>query len=303
MKTTINEHIDDTNVHLTDEYKKQVTDAIELNVQAIKASAERMYKHIEDDTVHVSSGMLDDIKNSNTKVETIHEEFYEEVEDNFIPFDFNSPLPSNSPRPTHEMEAKVMVLDKKFFPWGQITEIELPYEYGEDATVHMAVQIIEKGEKFDATKTAAQTIYSSNSQTQPQGGNGKSIFTFTNLYVPYDFEAVRLSFVSDTSQVPDYHCNNCTAFGVRYVDFAKSSDKKHFEIWDYYDVIAKFGAIIRVAYKRNLITNIYNIVYQTSVLDSALSNHIEEFIAHKNDFNAHKNNDTHLTATQKTAIS
>ena len=178
---------------------------------------------------------------------------------------------------------------KSHFPTGRITEIELPYEYGKsNLTVYLAVQVVKNGENADVTKTAAETIYSSNTQSQAYRAKGTSVFKFDNLIITDDYQYVRIAFVPNTSTVPTYNGNNCTVYGVTVVDLVSDSDGCRL-ITNGFE--SRYGAQCRVKYAKSSVTQQIAKDLNSSILgvDSKITSHIGDA--------------SHLTDAQKSAIS
>ena len=178
---------------------------------------------------------------------------------------------------------------KSHFPTGRITEIELPYDYGKsNLTVHLAVQVVKNGESKNIEKTAAETVYSSNVQSQAYRTKGTSVFKFDNLIIPDDYQYVRLAFVPNTSIVPEYDGYNCTIYGINVVDLVSDSDGCRLLT---YGLESKFGAQCRVKYvKSSVIQQIAKDLNSTiHGVDSKVTSHIGDA--------------SHLTDAQKSAIS
>ena len=91
-------------------------------------------------------------------------------------------------------------LSRAHFTSGLITSISIPKNNVANYTGYMAVQIFYEGEADDADKTG-QTFYSDNKVTA--NGNMTAVFNFTDLILPEEYKFVRLSVVSDTTEVPN----------------------------------------------------------------------------------------------------
>ena len=186
----------------------------------------------------------------------------------------------------------MIVFGKSHFPTGRITEIELPYEYGKsNLTVYLAVQVVKKGESKDIAKSAEETVYSSNTQSQAYRAKGTSVFKFDNLIIPDDYQYVRLAFVSNTSTVPVYDGYNCTVYGISVVDLVSDSDGCRL-ITDGFE--SRYGAQCRVKYAKSSViqhlgSEINDVESNVAVVDSKITSHIGDA--------------SHLTDAQKTSIS
>ena len=211
---------------------------------------------------------------------------------NYYKYSFDTPISSDYVNDKENLATQMIRFGKSHFPTGRITEIELPYEYGKsNLTVYLAVQVVKKGESKDIAKSAEETVYSSNTQSQAYRAKGTSVFKFDNLIIPDDYQYVRLAFVSNTSTVPVYDGYNCTVYGVSVVDLVSDSDGCRL-ITDGFE--SRYGAQCRVKYAKShviqqLDSEINDVESNVTTVDSKINNHIGDA--------------SHLTDAQKTSIS
>lgn len=280
---TVKTHIDDKTVHVTPELTTEIS-SIKTRLSDLEGS--------------IDSTIGDSVSELNTKITDIEEDI-EILSDvlniesgDYYKYSFDTPISPDYINDKENLATQMIRFGKLHFPTGRITEIELPYEYGKsNLTVYLAVQVVKKGESKDIAKSAEETVYSSNTQSQAYRAKGTSVFKFDNLIIPDDYQYIRLAFVSNTSTVPAYDGYNCTVYGISVVDLVSDSDGCRL-ITDGFE--SRYGAQCRVKYAKSSViqhlgSEITNVESNVAVVDSKITNHVGDA--------------SHLTDAQKTSIS
>lgn len=276
LQTTVSNHIGDGS-HLTDSQKNSINQISTINSNLTELTSK---------VSELESSVAD-----NSEVEAINETLNIDSGE-YYRYSFDTPISSDYANDKENLATQMIRFGKLHFPTGRITEIELPYEYGKsNLTVYLAVQVVKKDESKDVVKTAAETVYSSNAQSQSYRAKGTSVFKFDNLIIPDDYQYVRLAFVPNTSTVPTYNGSNCTTYGITVVDLVSDTDSCRL-ITDGFE--SRYGVQCRVKYAKSYViqqlgSEITNVESNVTAVDSKITNHIGDA--------------SHLTDAQKTSIS
>ena len=194
-------------------------------IHFIKNSAElRSINHKDNDEKHLTVGFRDTFSSAISKISEIEDKI------NDINFvlgvekqectTFSSELPVPTDITNHDTTQIILASSRCVS--GKIKKIEIPYTKGKGTTGYLAVQIIHSGESANIEKTLEDTYFSTETQTQTNNQSGVSTFYFDNLFIPSDFYAIRISFVSNKNTVPNYGGSNCLTCAIRMVSITES---------------------------------------------------------------------------------
>lgn len=194
-------------------------------IHFIKDSAElRSINHKDNDEKHLTVGFRDTVSSAISKISEIEDKindinFVLGVEkQEYTTFSSELPVPTD----VTNHDTTQIILSSSRCVSGKIKKIEIPYTKGKGTTGYLAVQIIHSGESANIEKTLDDTYFSTETQTQTNNQSGVSTFHFDNLFIPSDFYAIRLSFVSNKNTAPDYGGSNCLTYAIRMVSITES---------------------------------------------------------------------------------
>ena len=128
-------------------------------------------------------------------------------------------------------EAYYVQLSRQHFTTGKIQEIHIPYKAGKNKTSYLCAQIYNQGDDENTVKQLNDCIFSTNTQSQPQGTEGVSIFEFDNLILPQNYRFVRFIFTQNNTQLPDIS-SRANIIGMRIRVITQASNQQGWQAWD-----------------------------------------------------------------------
>ena len=326
-------HIQNTSIHL-DEQKNNLLNSISDVSNDLTTHANNENVHITTDqkeklkTLHILQTSYDIHKNNKTIhiTEDERNKWNQKFDERDIEEYLNVPTLQFSTLKegfvSHDKgmgEAYYVQLSRQHFTTGKIQEIHIPYKAGKNKTSYLCAQIYNQGDDENTVKQLNDCIFSTNTQSQPQGTEGISIFEFDNLILPQNYRFVRFIFTENNTQLPDIS-SRANIIGMRIRVITQASNQQGWQAWDdddckilgsdnveynWYGYVQAVG--IKHAY---VVTNDEKeIIASVPSISTSLTSHIRSNASHvteqeKTIWNNHiADNDIHVTTNDKSNIS
>lgn len=322
-------HIQDDILHLTDTKNELIN--------SIPSISQELSSHITNQEVHVTTEQKESLRtlvllqtsyNAHKNNKTIHiseeerKKWNQKFDERDIEEYLNVPTLQFSTLKegfvSHDKgmgEAYYVQLSRQHFTTGKIQEIHIPYKAGKNKTSYLCAQIYNQGDDENTVKQLNDCVFSTNTQSQPQGTEGVSIFEFDNLILPQNYRFVRFIFTENNTQLPDIS-SRANIIGMRIRVITQSSNQQGWQDWDdddckilgsdnveynWYGYVQAVG--IKHAY---VVTNDEKeIIASVPSISTSLTSHIRSNASHvteqeKTNWNDHiADNDIHVTAAEK----
>jgi hypothetical protein len=225
-KTKWNEHVNDTDIHVTTEEKdtlsrlakEDLISEVENKIDLVRTTLdehigdfeEHVYKyglHLSDTEKNISrvdTKVNEEVTNLQTKVNEAIDTL--SLFTKFGQFERFSSLdnPNYGVHTDGKMNATAFDLSREHFTTGDIKTVEIHHIDGDDVkNIILCAVIFKAGEHNNTPKTLDDCIYSTNTQNQIDGNySGKLIFQFDDLILPDDYEFVRFFFAKNKTAYP-----------------------------------------------------------------------------------------------------